>query len=78
MKEKKMITIDIDGHGKVETTRGISLLELIKKIGMVEKPLIPVVGALYNNRIMGLEYQLKRNCKIKFLNVWRHPQTSSI
>ncbi|UCB45194.1 MAG: Flp pilus assembly complex ATPase component TadA, partial [Spirochaetota bacterium] len=63
-----MITIDVEGHGKVETARGISLLEIIEKISMVEKPHVPVVGALYNNRIMGLEYQLKRNCKIKFLS----------
>jgi len=51
----------------VEISHGISLLELKKKLGVAEKQLVPVVGALYNNRIMGLEYKLKRNCKIRFL-----------
>jgi uridine kinase len=67
MKEKKMIKIDVEGYGKVEMSHGISLLELTRKLHLAEKPLVPVVGALYNNRIMGLEYQLKRNCKVAFL-----------
>jgi uridine kinase len=67
VKEKKMILIDVAGYGKVEIPHGTRLLELKNKLGIAEKQLVPVVGALYNSRIMGLEYTLKRSCRVRFL-----------
>jgi uridine kinase len=67
VKEKKMILIDVADFGRVEIPHGTSLLELKNKLGIAEKRLVPVVGALYNSRIMGLEYRLKRSCRVRFL-----------
>jgi uridine kinase len=67
MKTTEKITALIAGHGKTTITRGISLLDVKNKTEIKEDPLVPVVGALYNNRIMGLEYKITRNCSIRFL-----------
>ena len=62
-----MILIDVAEHGTVEVASGMTLLELKDRIGISEEPLVPIVGALYNNRSMGLEYPLTRNCRVRFL-----------
>ncbi len=64
-----MISVDVVGHRRVEVKEGINLLKLKQKIGIDEDPDVPIVGALYNNRIMGLEFILKRDCKVKFITL---------
>ncbi|MFW6181643.1 MAG: hypothetical protein ACOC8N_07835, partial [Spirochaetota bacterium] len=44
---------------------GTSLLELFRKLGGGEKG---AVGALFNGRIMGLEYGVNRPCRVRFLD----------
>jgi uridine kinase len=61
------ITVEIDGFRKIAVARGISLLELKTEIDIKEDPLVPVVGALYNNRIMGLEYKITRNSIVRYI-----------
>jgi len=72
-----MITVDIDRYGRVEVPEKTSLLELKRLVKVPEEPLVPVVGALYNNRLMGLEYPLTRNCAVRFLTT-RHEEGLSI
>ena len=64
---KNMILVDVKEYGKIEIEKGTSILSIIKKLGLEEKEDKLIVGALYNNRVIGLEYLIKRNCKIKFL-----------
>ena len=65
--ESDMINVEIKGCRTLSVKRGIRLLELKKLIYFEENPLVPIVGALYNNRIMGLEYQLGRDCSVEFI-----------
>ena len=62
-----MILVDVADHGTIEVPSGTTLLEIKNRAGISEEHLIPVVGALYNNRIMGLEYRPKRSCTVRFL-----------
>ncbi|MBN2322531.1 MAG: Flp pilus assembly complex ATPase component TadA [Spirochaetes bacterium] len=72
-----MISVDIDRHGRIEVAEKTTLLELKTLVGVFEEPLVPVVGALYNNRLMGLEYPLTRNCSVRFLST-RHEEGLNI
>ena len=64
-----MISVDVVGNRRIEVKKGINLRELKQKIGIDEDPDVPIVGALYNNRIMGLEFILKRDCTVKFITL---------
>ena len=66
---KNTILVDIEGYGKIEVERGISILSVIQKLGIKKVDNNLIVGALYNNRIIGLEYLIKRSCRIKFLTL---------
>ena len=66
---KDTILVDIEGYGKIEVERGISILSVIQKLGIKKEDNNLIVGALYNNRIIGLEYLIKRSCRIKFLTL---------
>ena len=68
METTSTITIELEGCEKTQAIRGITLLDLKKKLRIKEEPLTPVVGALFNSRIMGLEYKILRNCKLKFIS----------
>ena len=68
METTSTITIEQEGCEKTQAIRGITLLDLKKKLRIKEEPLTPVVGALFNSRIMGLEYKILRNCKLKFIS----------
>ncbi|MFW6138925.1 MAG: nucleoside kinase [Spirochaetota bacterium] len=65
--DNSMISANTTDYGTVKVKPGTSLKELAEHTGIKEDPLIPVVGALYNNRVMGLEYRLKRDCSVKFI-----------
>lgn len=67
METTSTITIEPEGCEKTQAIRGITLLDLKKKLRIKEEPLTPVVGALFNSRIIGLEYKILRNCKLKFI-----------
>lgn len=67
METSKKITVEVNGFRKIMVAGGISLLELKDKIAIKEDPLVPVVGALYNNRIMGLEYKITRNSNVRYI-----------
>jgi uridine kinase len=62
-----MINVIVEGCGEIKVQKGTSLLELKEKVCTREDPLAPVVGALYNNRIIGLEYTLTRECTVRFI-----------
>jgi uridine kinase len=68
MKSDQLLTVSVHDHGDVSVKRGTTLLELKESLRLEEKPGVPVVGALYNNRIMGLEYPLNRDCRVKYLS----------
>lgn len=68
MKEVTIFT-HVHGHGRIEIKKGTTLNQLKKKVHPKEDPLIPIVGALYNNRIMGLEYNLIRDCNVRFITI---------
>jgi len=72
-----MIRVAVADHGTFDVPIGTTLLEMKQRVGISEEPLVPVVGALYNNRIMGLEYPLTRNCTVRFLTT-RHDEGLSI
>jgi len=65
--EKKEITVEVDGYDKISAKTGTTILELKRQLNIQENPLIPIVGALYNNRIIGLEYPLHRDCSVRFI-----------
>ena len=67
METSTKIAVEVDGYGKIASLKGISLLELKDEVDIKEDPLVPVVGALYNNRIMGLEYKITRNSNVRFI-----------
>ena len=67
MDDRDGIIVDVAGYGKTSVRQGTSLIELKEQIGQEESPHAPVVGALYNNRVLGLEYRIRRDCTIRFL-----------
>lgn len=67
MEERVQIEVLVAGFGRVSVPEGTSLLALKEKLQIREDPLVPVVGALYNNRVMGLEYLIRRKCTVEFL-----------
>ena len=67
MDERDSISVDVAGYGKASVRQGTSLIALKEQIGQEESPHAPVVGALYNNRVLGLEYSIRRDCTIRFL-----------
>jgi len=67
MSETAHIKVEVEERGTVPITRGTSLLELRNIAGITEQELIPVVGALYNGRVMGLEYCIGRKCRVRFI-----------
>jgi uridine kinase len=68
MKKQAMIEIELDGYGNTSVAKGTSLHEVKMITQREDDPLSPIVGALYNNRIIGLEYKILRNCRVKFLS----------
>ncbi len=64
--KKTYIEVEIEGTGKKTVPRGTSLLEIAGMAGFTEDP-VPVVGALYNGRVMGLEYCVTRKCRVRFI-----------
>lgn len=67
MVEKSHIEVSVVGYRNVTVPEGTSLLELKRKLNIKEDPHVPIVGALYNNRVMGLEYQIRRRCTVEFI-----------
>jgi uridine kinase len=67
MQKERKIRVEVSGHGTIDLEEGITLLDLKKRLGLEERTLTPIVGALYNNRVTGLEYQARRNCRVDFL-----------
>ena len=61
------IVVHIVGHGSVTVSQGMSLGELKATVGIEDSDHAPVVGALYNNRVLGLEYRVFRDCTVDFL-----------
>jgi len=64
------INVEIKGFGNLKINKNKTLLELKNSIYKRENPDtkgIQVVGALYNNRVVGLDFKLKRDCIIKFI-----------
>ena len=66
--ETRSIRIEVEDFGFVEIPAGTSLLELKEKLEVSDTPLCPVVGGLCNSRIMGLEYRLRRDARVRFLS----------
>jgi uridine kinase len=69
--EVKRVTVRVESEAEEARTltvkRGTSLGDLKKRMRLGENPLVPVVGVLYNHRIIGLEYRLNRDCTVKFI-----------
>jgi len=61
------ILVDVKGFGQFKVKRGTTLFEMKKIVPVAEDSLVPFVGALYNNHIIGLEYRLQRDCRIAFI-----------
>jgi uridine kinase len=61
------IQVHVDGYGIIQVSTPVPLIELKKIVSPEEDRLVPIVGALYNNRIMGLEYVISRDCTVKFI-----------
>lgn len=53
------VTVELNGCEKIQVIRGITLLELKKKLHVKEDPLIPVVGALVKSHIIPTRIPLK-------------------
>ncbi len=66
--KRKKIKVFIDGYGHINVPPNITLLQLKNYAGVKEEKEIPIVAALYNNRIMGLDYVIRRNCRIRYIN----------
>ncbi len=69
MDERDGMSVNVRGHGRVSVSKGTTLGELKEQIGSEESNHAPVVGALYNNRVLGLEYRVLRDCTICFLTI---------
>jgi uridine kinase len=67
MAEERTVHVEISGHGIVTVNEGTTLLDLKRRFVKEEQPLVPVVGALYDNRVSGLEYRVRRDCRVNFL-----------
>ena len=67
MEKTDSVNIEIKGYGKFSVKKGQSILSIIKSLNIKEDKEFPIVGALFNNRIIGLEYLIKRNGKLDFL-----------
>ncbi|RKY02430.1 MAG: hypothetical protein DRP54_01820, partial [Spirochaetes bacterium] len=67
-KIKVLIDVLIDGYGHINVPPNITLLQLKNYAGVKEEKEIPIVAALYNNRIIGLDYVIRRNCRIRYIN----------
>ena len=61
------IHVHVKRYGTIQVSAPITLIELKKMAFREESQRVPIVGALYNNRIMGLEYVISRNCTVRFL-----------
>jgi uridine kinase len=61
------IHVHVERYGTIQVSAPITLIELKKMAFREESQLVPIVGALYNNRIMGLEYVISRNCTVRFI-----------
>lgn len=64
----RKLKVSIERYGHIDVPSNMTLLELKNYAGIKEDPEIPIVAALYNNRIIGLDHPLKRNCRIRFIN----------
>ncbi len=67
MTQNQDIEINVVGFGTVNIQANTSILELKAEIAWKENSYAPVVGALHNNRVTGLEYKIKRKCTVQFL-----------
>ncbi len=64
---KTNIQVHVEGYKTIIVSSPITLYA-IKKIAFPKEHLpVPIVGALYNNRIMGLEYVVLRDCNVTFI-----------
>ena len=63
------IAVHVAGHGRISVSQGTTLGKLKEQIWSDENDRSAVVGALYNNRVIGLEYRILRNCTICFLTI---------
>jgi len=68
MGHKEKVKVKVSGFEELKEVKiGTSLMVLKEMLNIQEDPLVPVVAALYNGRVMGLEYQIKRDCNVKFI-----------
>jgi len=67
MERMDAITVNLLDRGQVTVLQGTTLGELKEQAGVKESEHAPVVGALYNKRVLGLEYRVLRQCTISFL-----------
>ena len=67
MANRGEIDVEVTDYEKVSVRKGTRLIELKERIIPEGDPGAPVVGALYNNRVLGLEYRISRSCTIRFL-----------
>jgi len=67
MQEKRKVLVDVSGYGPATVEEGTTLLDLKKRVVTDEHPQVPIVGALFNNWVSGLEYRIRRNCTVCFL-----------
>ena len=63
----KMIKVIIGESNKVEVKEGITLLELSKDYA--DGYSAPIVGAMVNNEVKGLTYEINQPCSIEFLDL---------
>ncbi len=67
MSKSPHIEVEVEGRGSLSVLRGTSMQELKSTAEITEDELVPVVGALYNGRVMGLEYCIVRKCRVRFI-----------
>jgi uridine kinase len=68
---KQTIHVGVSGREEgVDIPAGTTILQLKKRIGIGDEP-GPVVGALLNGRVMGLEYPVSRDCSVEFITTAR-------
>jgi uridine kinase len=69
MKAGNDVVVNVATHGKVTVEAGTTLGELKDMVNAEKDVRTPVVGALCNNRVLGLEYGILRASTVKFLTV---------
>jgi len=67
MSKVSYIEVDVERRGTLSVPRPTSLADLKNIAEITEDELVPVVGALYNGRVLGLEYCVVRKCRVRFI-----------